>query len=173
LVSESDYYNVDWGEIEEISGNLINQFTLDSSDTIGSRFTVMLRMSSAIICTNLRILFVELMMFYFLQYRYGFDVSYKELKGYAIAQGTIGMVILMPLYGLNSAMDTLVSQVVGSIGDQKMLELCGIYLIRGRYMLTLLYIPLLFIVMYSHTIWQFIFLVEDQNGQVVADQEAI
>jgi Na+-driven multidrug efflux pump len=54
-----------------------------------------------------------------------------------------------------------------------MLELCGIYLVRGRYLATLLYVPLFFIVMYAHKIWQFIFLVENTRGNVVTDQEAI
>lgn len=54
-----------------------------------------------------------------------------------------------------------------------MLELCGIYLIRGRYLLTLFYVPLFFVTLYAAPIWRAIYLVENSHGQVVVDQEAI
>lgn len=80
---------------------------------------------------------------------------------------------MMPLHGLNTVLETLVSQVAGSIGDPKMIELCGIYLVRGRYLLTLIYIPLFFVVMYSNIFWRWIYLVENREGKVVVDQEAL
>ena len=44
------------------------------------------------------------------------------------------------ILGLNSTLDTLVSQAGGS-GD---LELCGVYLNRGRFMMTCLFVPIVF-----------------------------
>ena len=85
-----------------MTANEKNQFNLDSSDTLGGRFTAMYKMSSVIVLTNLRFILVEFLMMYFLQYKTGFDLNFKQIKGYAIAQGTIGLVIMMPLYGLNS-----------------------------------------------------------------------
>ena len=53
----------------------------------------------------------------------------------------------MPLHGLNSAVDTLVAQAAGSIGedtigdDHYIIELCSIYLLRARAIMTVFYIP--------------------------------
>lgn len=49
-------------------------------------------------------------------------------------------------YGLNSALETLVSQAYGA----KNLELCGLYLQRGRYILSLSYVPIVGIFLLSH-----------------------
>ena len=60
----------------------------------------------------------------------------------------------MPLYGLNSVLDTLVAQTAGSIGeDQNIIELCGIYLIRGRTVMALFYGPLMILLSLSQRLW--------------------
>ena len=48
-------------------------------------------------------------------------------------------------YGLNSALETLVSQAYGA----KNLYLCGVYLQRGRVIITLFYIPIMMIFLSS------------------------
>jgi hypothetical protein len=57
---------VDWGEIEDLSEVLRNQFTLEPTDTIGGRLGSMFKMSTVIILTNLRVILVEFLMMYFL-----------------------------------------------------------------------------------------------------------
>ena len=42
-------------------------------------------MSFVIVLTNLRFILVEFLMMYFLQYKTGFDLNFKQMKGYAIA----------------------------------------------------------------------------------------
>ena len=62
-------------------------------------------------------------------------------------------------YGLNSALETLVSQAYGA----KNLELCGLYLQRGRYLLSLAYVPIVGIFLLSHLMLTKL----GQNGLVV------
>lgn len=67
LVSESDYYNVDWGEIDDLTAGVVNtQFSLDSTDSFGGRFTSMIKAVAIILLTNLRVILVEFLMLYFL-----------------------------------------------------------------------------------------------------------
>jgi Na+-driven multidrug efflux pump len=54
----------------------------------------------------------------------------------------------MVIYGLLMAMDTLVSQAKGA-GN---LELCGVYLNRSRFILTIFYIPMVLISYYVEEI---------------------
>lgn len=51
-------------------------------------------------------------------------------------------------YGLNSGLETLVSQAYGA----KNMHLCGVYLQRGRICLTMLFIPILIVFAFSGTI---------------------
>lgn len=53
------------------------------------------------------------------------------------------MLILSVMIGLNAAQETLTSQAFGA-GN---LQLCGLYLNRGRFILTAFFIPLATIVM--------------------------
>lgn len=76
---------MDWGEIEDLTAHEKNMFSLDSSDSLGSRWQAMYKMSTVIVLTNLRFIIVEFLMMYFLQYKLGFDKNFKQLKGYAIA----------------------------------------------------------------------------------------
>ena len=46
------------------------------------------------------------------------------------------------IVGMNSALDTLISQAAGA-GN---LELCGVYLNRGRFIMTMMFIPLSFLI---------------------------
>ena len=49
-------------------------------------------------------------------------------------------------YGLNAGLETLVSQAYGA----KNLELCGLYLQRGRYILSTAYVPIVGIFLMSN-----------------------
>lgn len=57
----------------------------------------------------------------------------------AVCINFLGWTVLL---GLNSALDTLVSQSAGSAN----LELCGVYLNRGRFVMTLFFVPLAFFI---------------------------
>jgi len=67
----------------------------------------------------------------------------------------MGMSIIL---GLNSALDTLVSQAAGA----GKIELCGVYLNQARLIMTVMFIPILILVMH---IEQFLLYV-GQNHQV-------
>ena len=57
-----------------------------------------------------------------------------------MVQNIFGLAII---YGLNSSVDTLVSQAAGG-GN---LELCGVYLNRGRYIMTCAFVPISIVLM--------------------------
>mmetsp|Transcript_18416 Transcript_18416/g.31499 ORF Transcript_18416/g.31499 Transcript_18416/m.31499 type:complete len:105 (+) Transcript_18416:145-459(+) len=63
------------------------------------------------------------------------------------------------IFGLNSSLETLVSQGFGA----KKIRLCGVYLQRGRTALLILYIPIFFILLSSKHILLFL----GQNPAVV------
>lgn len=139
----------------------------------------MFLMSGVNFLTNFRIVIFEIYMLYLLQVDGGWnDHNMKVLKGYGIAQITIGFCVLLPLYGLNSALDTFVAQTAGSIGeDQNIVHLCGIYLIRGRSVMALFYGPLMIILSLSQRLWPKVWRVpsidEDGNPCNVGDDLSI
>jgi len=64
------------------------------------------------------------------------------IAGVGMGSVTINFLGWTVLLGLNSALDTLVSQSAGS-GN---LELCGVYLNRGRFVMTIFFIPIVFFI---------------------------
>ena len=58
----------------------------------------------------------------------------------AMAMAFIGQ---MFLFGMNSSIETLVSQAAGA----KDLKLCGIYLNRGRFLILVFLVPIIFILL--------------------------
>jgi Na+-driven multidrug efflux pump len=60
------------------------------------------------------------------------------LVGVGMGNVIINMLGLAVIYGMNMALETLVSQSYG----QGNLELCGVYLNRGRFIITLCFIPI-------------------------------
>jgi len=53
--------------------------------------------------------------------------------------------------GVNSALDTFISQAYGANNYQ----LCGVYLNRGRFVMTLLFLPIIFISLNIQEILEF------------------
>ena len=51
---------------------------------------------------------------------------------------SMAFLVYMLMMGLNSALDTFISNAVGADN----IELCGIYLNRGRFILVIVYLPL-------------------------------
>ena len=68
--------------------------------------------------------------------------------GVGMGNMTQNLCALSWVLGFNSAMDTLVSQAVG--GNNY--ELCGVYLNRGRFLMTLMFIPITIVLMNSERI---------------------
>jgi MATE family multidrug resistance protein len=60
------------------------------------------------------------------------------LAGVGMGNMTQTLCGLSIVYGFNSALDTLISQAAGS----KNIRLCGLYLNKGRFIMTLLFIPI-------------------------------
>jgi MATE family multidrug resistance protein len=60
-----------------------------------------------------------------------------KLAGVGMGNMFINMCGVGPYYGLNSALETLVSQAKGANN----IELCGVYLQRGRVMAIIFFIP--------------------------------
>ena len=79
------------------------------------------------------------------------DASQK-LAAIGLGTMTLGMFARFPLIGMNCAQETLVSQAFG----QQQLRLCGIYLNRGRAIMTVIYIPLIIILSFSKQILVYI-----------------
>lgn len=65
------------------------------------------------------------------------------LAGVGLANMTMAFTGYMFLMGLNSCIETFVSQAAGS----GKIELCGIYLNRARFLFTLFFIPLALILL--------------------------
>ena len=68
--------------------------------------------------------------------------------GVGMGNMTQNLCALSWVFGFNSAMDTLISQAVGG----KNYELCGVYLNRGRFLMTLMFIPITILLMNSEKI---------------------
>ena len=74
------------------------------------------------------------------------------LAGVGMGNVIMNMLGLAVIYGMNMALETLVSQSYG----QGNLELCGVYLNRGRFIITLCFIPIALILTKVHDILAFI-----------------
>jgi Na+-driven multidrug efflux pump len=61
--------------------------------------------------------------------------------GVGMGNMTQNLCALSWLLGFNSALDTLISQAAGA-GNH---ELCGVYLNRGRFLMTMLFIPIIWV----------------------------
>ena len=61
-----------------------------------------------------------------------------KLAGVGLGYTILNVICIIPLLGMNGTIETLVSQAFGA----KNLELCGVYLNRGRVINTLIFIPL-------------------------------
>jgi Na+-driven multidrug efflux pump len=66
----------------------------------------------------------------------------KILDGVGMGNMTQNLLALSIILGFNSTIDTLVSQAAGAGNKQ----LCGLYLNRGRFIMTMLFIPIIFII---------------------------
>ena len=64
-----------------------------------------------------------------------------KMAGVGMGNMIINMLGLSLICGMNGAMETLVSQSYGSNN----LQLCGIYLNRGRFVMVALFVPVLII----------------------------
>ena len=72
-----------------------------------------------------------------------------KLAGVGMANMYINILILSISYGLSSSLNTLISQSYG----QKDYRLCGIYLNRARILITIVFIPMIFVLLYTETIF--------------------
>ena len=70
------------------------------------------------------------------------------LAGVGLGNMTMAFLGYMVMVGLNSSIETFVSQAAGA----KNLELCGVYLNRGRFIMTCAYVPISFVLMQSKSI---------------------
>ena len=70
------------------------------------------------------------------------DVMEMEamIAGAGLGNATQNLLCLSIIYGLNQTVETLVSQAWGA-GER---ELCGVYLNRGRFIMSLSFIPIMF-----------------------------
>jgi Na+-driven multidrug efflux pump len=66
-----------------------------------------------------------------------------KLAGVGMANMTLNLLAFSPLMGMNSVLETLVSQAFGS-GN---LYMCGVYLNRGRFLTTCFFIPVMFVLL--------------------------
>lgn len=71
-----------------------------------------------------------------------------KLAGVGMGNMMINMFGLSPVYGMNGALETLVAHAFGN-GN---LHLCGVYLNWARFVLTLLYLPILVILLLTERI---------------------
>ena len=60
------------------------------------------------------------------------------IAGIGIGNMTMNLLGLSIIFGFNSSLDTLISQAAGC-GE---IKLCGLYLNRGRFVMTILFIPI-------------------------------
>ena len=65
------------------------------------------------------------------------------IAGAGLGNATQNLLCLSIIYGLNQTVETLVSTAWGA--DEK--ELCGVYLNRGRFIMTLSFIPIIIILL--------------------------
>mgnify|MGYP002633858548 FL=1 len=72
----------------------------------------------------------------------------KMVGGVGLGNMTQNLLGLSIILGFNSTIDTLVSQAAG-LGDKK---LCGVILNRGRFVLTVLFIPIIVILLNTKNI---------------------
>jgi multidrug resistance protein, MATE family len=61
-----------------------------------------------------------------------------KIAGVGMGNMTVNLLAMSIIYGMNSSLDTLISQASGS-GNK---ELCGVYLNRGRFVMLVLFIPI-------------------------------
>jgi Na+-driven multidrug efflux pump len=69
-------------------------------------------------------------------------------SGVGMGNMTQNLCALSFILGFNSALDTLISQAAGA-GN---VELCGVYLNRGRFLMTALFIPILGVLCHTERI---------------------
>ena len=70
------------------------------------------------------------------------------LAGVGMGNMTQNLCGLSIILGFNSSIDTLVSRSAGA-GDLKM---CGVYLNRGRFVMTVIFVPIVFIIMNTESL---------------------
>ena len=73
------------------------------------------------------------------------------LAGVGLGNMTMAFLGYMVIVGLNSSIETFVSQAAGA----KNMELCGVYLNRGRYIMTCAFIPICIVLMQAKSILLF------------------
>ena len=71
-----------------------------------------------------------------------------KLAGVGLGTTLINVICVVPLLGMNGAVETLVSQAYGA----REYKLCGIYLNRGRIINTIIFIPLAILMLQSRQI---------------------
>ena len=70
------------------------------------------------------------------------------LAGVGLGNMTMAFLGYMVMIGLNSSIETFVSQAAGA----KNMELCGVYLNRGRFVMTCAFVPISIVLMQSYPI---------------------
>ena len=70
------------------------------------------------------------------------------LAGVGMGNMTQALCALSFILGFNSALDTLISQAAGA-GN---IELCGLYLNKGRAVMTFLFVPIAIVLMHTESI---------------------
>ncbi len=73
------------------------------------------------------------------------------MAGVGMANMFVNIICLSVMFGLSSTLNTLVSQSFG-LGN---LRLCGIYMNRSRILMTVVYFPLLLILLKAEAIFAF------------------
>ena len=72
--------------------------------------------------------------------------------GVGMGNMTQNLCALSFILGFNSALDTLISQAAGA----GKIELCGVYLNRGRFLMTALFLPIMIVLMNTERILVYI-----------------
>ena len=73
------------------------------------------------------------------------EKSAEKLAAIGLGNMLLGMLCRHFMLGINCAIETLSSQAFG----QRQLQLCGVYLNRGRFIMTAIYLPLAVMLIFS------------------------
>jgi len=116
---------------------------------------------------NLRTIMFDFVPIAMLLRSIGIEQAMPLLKSFAFAQLSMNLTILLPLKGLNSSLDTLISNAAGQTRtDGKQIELCGMYLRQARFFTTLCFGPCVVFFLLLRAQWQTILEIHNSSDSI-------
>lgn len=124
--------------------SLMETFFMEDINHPRERRRSMVQSIIKIFVSNSRTVLFELIPLMMMLRGIGVQEALPSFKAYSVAYLTMNICISLPIKGLNSSLDTLVSNAAGNTrtkGEQ--IQICGMYLHQSRIFMTIAFLPCL------------------------------